>query len=337
MLHWPKGGIAAALLVVAACGQKAPDTAANSVSANAKRSTAGSAPADSTPDTAATAAPTVDTGPADRPATAALPRPGTPTLARPHAEIAMRTGHTMLADGSPSPPSASASPTMPPPPPAQSAAIDPRVAAMCADMNVDPDAPACRTYAHHLAGLREGTSRFRAPEKMRVGDVEPVSVVVGDTADAAAIAAQLPSGQFQTGDFSTKVGTEMGAELIASPGLTVVPAGIVQKALLPTGPTRWDWQVTAKAKGRGELELRTYVFLKLPDGTMAANPVAQSKPQYILVDVGSAAAMHDTMGGMTAWLGDATNLMKALAGLLGAALLVWVAVKKFGGAKNPAG
>lgn len=203
-------------------------------------------------------------------------------------------------------------------------------------MDIDPAAPACRAYAQHLAGLRQGVSRFKAPDKMRVGEVRPVAVVIGDVADSAAIEAELPAGNGQTGNFATKVGTEMGAELIASPGLSVAPAGIVRKQLLPTGPTRWDWQVTAKTRGRGELDLKTYVFLKLPDGTLASHALAQSAPQYIAVDVAPAARAHEIAGGVSTGLGDLTGILKGVGGVLAAALAAWLGFRKFGGGKGTA-
>lgn len=130
----------------------------------------------------------------------------------------------------------------------------------------------------------------------------------------------------ETVEFTPIVGRHMAAEL-SGEGFDIVAKSPREQDVLPQSQTSWEWLVTPHVKGLHTLTLKTFVEAEFSDHKrLALRSLTTNKT--IEVTVTPMGVVSDVIDSAIVWLKKTENLLKAVAGLVAAAVALWLALRK---------
>lgn len=187
----------------------------------------------------------------------------------------------------------------------------------------------CMHLAELRARLAKGSAAFNAPATMQRGDTVRIRLAIDRTAGSTEPARLVDVLPGDTVAFETKVGRFMRAEL-SGEGFKVVALTDARQDFYADDRALWEWDATALRGGERVLTLRTYVETRGPDGRPRPLGGLRVEDRAVRVEVSVSERIADAVDAVAAWAGRGTNLLKALAVLVGAAGALWLAITGFG-------
>lgn len=130
----------------------------------------------------------------------------------------------------------------------------------------------------------------------------------------------------ETVEFTPIVGRHMAAEL-SGEGFDIVAKSPREQDVLPQSQTSWEWLVTPQVKGLHTLTLKTFVEAEFSNHKrFALRSLTTNKT--IEVTVTPMGIVSDFVDAAIIWLKKTENLLKAVAGLVAAAVALWFTLRK---------
>jgi hypothetical protein len=212
-----------------------------------------------------------------------------------------------------------------PPEPATTEVINPDRETYCPLLRDRVRDAVCNYYQEIWNNLEMGEAALAAPSEMTRGEAYRVSFVLMRESAHLKLDELLASTPDRT--VTTRIGRRMAVELTGE-GFTVEPKGIIKKDLFVGDGARWDWTVTPVRGPKHELTVSAYVVIESPDNSESENLI-KTVSQTIDIDVPATARLGDLMDDSITGMGRANRWLLALATLLGGALAVWLAIRKF--------
>jgi len=189
----------------------------------------------------------------------------------------------------------------------------------------------CAYFRELSQRLESGSAALNAPSTMTRGEAVTVSFALARPASADRPAAETNAanvlGAAPTMTGVVPVGRRMAVRLTGD-GFSVTPPDLVEQDLGISGTARWEWRVTPEVEGPHRLVLSAYVVANSPSGGRQQSLI-RTMAQDIQVAVSPNDRATGIFGRIMEWLSNIKNLLIALAGVIGAAFGVLVAVRKF--------
>ncbi len=214
----------------------------------------------------------------------------------------------------------------------------------CDAVDNDVSAADCREFTRQKARLRPGTLAFDPPAKMTVGVTYDLTLSVGRAEDGEEVRADVRREGRRLEERNLQVGAFMTAELTGT-AFTINLQGNPDPARKLGADRReiWQWQVTPTQSGPQRLLLKVSADAVAANGTRHRFSLA-NRPVDVLVEVSASQRRENRTRAIEDSLGRGARVMSALekwliglAALLAAAGAAWLAVRKFGKPKEPAG
>jgi hypothetical protein len=118
----------------------------------------------------------------------------------------------------------------------------------------------------------------------------------------------------------------MAAEL-SGEGFDIVVKSPREQDVFPDSQTSWEWSVTPHVKGMHTLTLKTIVEAEFSDHKrFALRSLTTNKT--IEVTVTPMGIVSDFFDDAVIWLRKTENLLKAVGGLVAAAMAIWLTLRK---------
>lgn len=196
----------------------------------------------------------------------------------------------------------------PPPPPSVSGGgggWNPGSVPAAKDGSAPPGASAAIDFTavdRALASLPEGNIAFNAPQTMVLGQSYPIYLLLSPQASVQNLRQELQqqlAGAQNLQGAAIQITPEMEARLTGE-NFSITAEGSERQLVTGEGETRWNWDVTPRRVGTGELHLTLSVFLNVNGGAVPRS--IHTFDRQITVSVTWGQRFSDFFGGHWEWI-----------------------------------